>query len=130
MVLRYTSFKNLKTYKPTFRFLESISADQKSNSFICSYLRSSWFQISAIWLAESLLKTYKPTFIFTLSQHAKIADWHCCSWYKTDLRIQSLIDQEHFWPQPTKHFEITFQVHSIYLNMQKIILSQVLLRYS
>ena len=59
----------LKTYKPTFTFLQPISACQKSSWFISSHLRHDWFCSSAIW-AKSFLQH-----LFKSCNHA---DWSYC----------------------------------------------------
>ena len=54
----------LKIYKTSFMFLESISLCQKSNWSIILFLRYNWFKNPAISLADSILAHNSRTRIF------------------------------------------------------------------
>ena len=78
-------YKTENLHKPSFMFLESISAWLKSNWFINSYLKYGWFKKAAIWLAE---KIFNKAYFANLYQHAKNqVDSSIFSWDIADLRI-------------------------------------------
>ena len=85
------------------------------------FFRYSCFNISIIWLAESIfdtsqLKMFKQLYI----SMQKIKLIHSAALETADLGILKSISWEHFWPCPTKNLQTIFYVSWIYAKNKSI----------